>query len=196
MRCIVSTSMKRIITILAATTFVQADCATPTPPMQQCPTKTQSVNYAVAGSCGGSGIITLLVPTAGSCDVSVVEDGNVIGLPNTGTFTPSAAQTGYKLALGGWTLEPPPTGMLGDNSGLNCSVSSATAAELTLTCSITICSVVGDDSEATCTVSGSCQAHLTPAPPGATPDLDAGSGVDASDDASSDAGAPRDASAG
>jgi hypothetical protein len=181
MRCIVSTSMKRLLTLLGSMTvsmtFVQADCGTPTPPAQECPTQPQSVNYAVEGSCGNSGIITVLVPMADTCDISVIENEN-IGLPHTGTFAPSAAKTNYKLSEGGWTLQPPPSGMLGDNGGLDCSITSVTGNETTLKCSITVCSVVGDDDEPTCTFAGSCEAHLTPAPAGAMPDLDAGLSMD------------------
>jgi hypothetical protein len=173
------------LTSAFAFTFVGAQCGTPTGLTRTCSGSTvQMEQFRVVGSpdCSGSGAMTVSVPMAGSCSISVIEP-STIPLPTSGTFNDSAGATGYDLTKGNWTLEPPPTAMMQQMSSLNCLAGAAdTQGNIPLTCNVEMCEVVGDDDEPTCTYGGTCDTELIPFvgdaavlnPP---PSSDAGGGV-------------------
>ncbi len=161
-------SLPFLVCLGFAASFVGADCSTPTGLTRTCSgSAVTNLWFHVISGCGGSsGTVEISVPTAGQCTVTVVEP-TAVGLPTTGTFNETAGATGYVLAKGGWTLEPPPTGMMQETGGssLQCTAGAPTAAgDISLTCNITTCSQTGDDDEYTCSITGMCDMQLSPAP--------------------------------
>lgn len=185
MRCIV-TAMRRLLLLLVPLSFAQADCETPSGLTQSCDSKVQTATYNVAGACGASGILQITVPVAGQCEVGAL--GNqAIGIPTNGNFNGDAQKTGFDLTQGNWNLQSPPTGTQGDNSGTNCLAGAANdAGDITLECTVQACTPSGDGDDTYACTMVECPKHLTPAPAGAMPDLDAGTTEDAG--TSADAG--------
>ena len=126
----------------------------------------QTIQYAVQGSCGDAGTITVGVTAAGSCTFAVSESVGV-GLPLLGSFGDLAPQTGYDLAKGDWTLSNPTSGSTSVGVFLTCTSGAASSTgEITVTCEENVCSV-GDTDDVQCESGGTCIAHLTPTTPDA-----------------------------
>ena len=159
--------MKYLLCFCFAASFVGAQCESPTPLTRSCSGSTVQTAYfyAQTGCPGGSaGYITVSVPTAGQCALSVTEP-TAVGLPTTGTFGESAGGTSSDLSKGNWNLEPPPTGTQIDQAEtyLTCTGGAALpGGDITLTCSITSCTQEGDDDDYSCNLMGSCQVQLAP----------------------------------
>jgi hypothetical protein len=171
----------RLAIAAASLLCVEADCESVTGIVRTCPGSTQQTERFLAeGSCGDTAVITIEVPTAGLCGLTLSED-TAVALPTSGMFNVDATQTDYVLGRGNWTLQNPPTGIEGENAGLTCTSGTINSrGGLDLDCEITVCSTVGEDLEPTCAFAGTCATHLTPVTGdagGPTP-ADAGASVD------------------
>jgi hypothetical protein len=122
----------------------------------------QTANYAVTGDCGGGGVITVTVASAGTCLIGVLEPSGV-GLPTVGSFSDLGGQTGYEITKGNWNLNDPGAGSNNVGTFLTCTAGVASSAGVVnLVCEQNVC-VPSDNEDVTCTM-GTCAAHLTPAP--------------------------------
>jgi len=166
--------MKYVLLFGFALTFVGASCASVTPLHYTCKGSTaQTAYYAVGGSCGEEGVISVSIGSADSCTISVSEP-TAVALPTVGSFSDLGNTTGYDLTKGNWNLNDPSAGSMNVGIFLDCTSGVATASgEITLTCEENVCSV-GDTDDVQCATGSTCTAHLKPTTaPVATPDAGA-----------------------
>jgi hypothetical protein len=168
--------------------WAASDCVTSaTPVLQTCPTTTESVTFAAAGSCGSPGQI-MIATMPGLCELEVL-NGPAVGLPEHGNFSGAAGATHYAIGEGNWTLDGKSSDPAADPSSIHCTATPAMAPNtVTVSCNVYACVPSGDDTGFMCTES-TCIMHLTPPGPDAGTDASEAGADAAGMEAASEAGA-------
>jgi hypothetical protein len=160
----------------AAVVGFASDCVTgATPIVERCPTTTESVTFAAAGSCGPAGEIRIstmpgfcAINVASLCAADAGSCPNV--LPTVGNFTGDGQMTNYDLTMGNWSLLGKSSDPSADPSTITCEATAAAApakaGSVTVTCNINSCVPSGEDNGFQCSQSN-CVMHLSPPEPDA-----------------------------
>jgi hypothetical protein len=128
-----------------------------------CPTMMQSVTFSAAGSCSGpmGGMVTISTQP-GLCTI-VVAGGESVGLPISGQFSGSAAQTNYDISKGNWYLSVTQGNASEGMVDILCNAPASSvdsSGEITFKCSNMTCQP-SDCTGGSCSYTD-CTEHLTP----------------------------------